>query len=193
MKLILGSQSKGRAKVLKDAGYNFSVMQSNIDEKSIRSDDYEELTLRIALAKAENILPHVASDKVLITADHVMVCDGKLREKPQSLNEAKDFLQSYSAHVAESISALVVTDVSTGLQKGGVEKARVFFKTIPDSIIDILLEKADVMNMSGALNIDDSLIVPYIDHIEGERDSVIGLPIKLLERLLSQLLNNRIK
>lgn len=187
MKLILGSQSKGRAQVLKDAGYDFSVMHASIDEKAIRSDDWEEMTLLIAQAKAKALLPRIAGQALLITADHVMVCNGELREKPQSIEEARRYLESYSNNSAISISAVVVTNTQTHIQKTGVDLSTVYFNHIPARVIDAVLREKDVMSMSGALNIDDPLIEPYIDHIEGNRDSVIGLPIKLLNEFLSEL------
>ena len=100
MKLILGSQSKGRAQVLRDAGFEFRVMHADIDEKAIRSENFEELPLLIARAKAAGLLPRISEPAYLITADLVIVCNGELREKPISYEEAERFLKSYSNNEA---------------------------------------------------------------------------------------------
>lgn len=185
MKLILGSQSKGRAHVLKNAGYNFSVMSPSINEKAIRSDNFKEMTLLIAQAKAQALLPQISEPALLITADHVMAWNGELREKPHSIDEAKFFLETYSNNYAVSISSVVVTNTETLVQKSGTDISRVFFKELPAHIITAILQRDDILSMSGALNIDDALISPYIDRIEGDKDSVIGLPMKLLRPMLS--------
>lgn len=187
MNLILGSQSKGRAQVLAKFGYAFKVMHSSIDEKAIRSDNYEELPLLIARAKASALLPLISEPALLITADLVLVCNGELREKPHSLLEAERFLKSYSENVAKTITAVVVTNTHTGSQKEGVDIASVHFKKIPDSIIQQILEKGEIMYGAGALIVEDPLITPYIDWIEGDMDSVIGLPMKLLRSMLSKM------
>lgn len=53
MKIILGSQSRSRRKVLEKLGYEFEVMPADIDEKAIRFDDPTKLTLVLARAKAD--------------------------------------------------------------------------------------------------------------------------------------------
>ncbi|CAN5236271.1 Maf family nucleotide pyrophosphatase [soil metagenome] len=197
MNIILGSQSPGRAKVLKEAGYDFSVMHSSIDEKAIRSANFEELPLLIARAKAEALLSLITEqsipiptlishdNSILITADLVVVCDGELREKPTSRREAECFLKSYSNNVARTISAVVVTNTLTGERREGVDIATVYFKEIPNSVIEAMLAKGEVMHGAGALIVEDPLIEAYVERIEGDMDSVIGLPMRLVKEYLS--------
>ena len=96
MKIILGSQSENRRQVLKDAGYEFAVMASNIDEKAIRHEDLYELLLRLSRAKAEELLPKIKESAMLITADQVIVWNCELREKPRDLKEARHYLETFS-------------------------------------------------------------------------------------------------
>lgn len=187
MNLILGSQSKGRATVLKEAGFDFSIMHSSIDEKAIRSERFEEIPLLVARAKALSLLPLIKEPSLLITADLVVVCDGELREKPESLLEAERFLKSYSNNSAKTIVAVVVTNTATGKTKEGVDIATVFFKHIPDSVIQAMLVKGDIMFGAGGLIVEETLIEPYIERIEGDMDSVIGLPMQLVKRLIAEL------
>jgi len=57
MKIILGSKSKGRKQILQNLGYDFVVMDPNIDEKSIRDSDPKKLVTLLAKAKAAALLP----------------------------------------------------------------------------------------------------------------------------------------
>ena len=113
MKIILGSKSVRRKWVLKNAGYDFEVMTADIDEKKIRISDPRQLVLALAHAKAEAILPKINTPGVLITADQVVVCNGKILEQPRDEKEAREFISYYLEYPMETVSSIVVTDVMT--------------------------------------------------------------------------------
>ncbi|XP_016460733.1 uncharacterized protein LOC107784166 isoform X1 [Nicotiana tabacum] len=55
-KLILGSSSTARRKILADMGYQFTTMSADIDEKAIRKEKPEDLVMALAEAKADAII-----------------------------------------------------------------------------------------------------------------------------------------
>jgi len=69
MKIILGSASEARKKIMEKMSLEFSVMPSGIDEKAIRSDNPEKLVLLISRAKAEELIKKITKPVILITAD----------------------------------------------------------------------------------------------------------------------------
>lgn len=80
---ILGSGSSTRKLILHQNGYKFEVFKADIDEKSIgdRSNVnvVHDLVVNIAIAKADaiiKILPDSMKEKLLLTADQVVVCNG---------------------------------------------------------------------------------------------------------------------
>ncbi|MFA6536187.1 MAG: Maf family nucleotide pyrophosphatase [Candidatus Paceibacterota bacterium] len=182
--IILGSSSSGRKKVLADLGYKFSVMSPGIDEKAIRHDDPKKLTSLLANAKADALLERIKSPAILITSDQVVVCNGQILEKPESPAQAKDFLSRYVDHPAETTATVVVTDTKSGKRFEGLDIAKVFFDRIPDELVDRLIEKGEIMEMSGAFMIDEPLLQKYIKEVQGEPESVFGLPKQLTKRLL---------
>lgn len=188
LKLILGSSSKSRRLVLEKAGFDFEVMAADIDEKAIRHDDYSVMPLLIANAKADALLPRIAEPAILVTADQVSIFDGELREKPVSKDEARKYLKSYTSDKsAETISAVVVVNTQNGNRCDGVDIAKTYFKQMPDDIIDQIIEDGKVMNASGAFIIEDPMIDRFVDRVEGEPDSVMGLPMKLLLDLIDKV------
>ncbi|MBI4138127.1 MAG: septum formation protein Maf [Candidatus Wildermuthbacteria bacterium] len=187
MRIILGSGSKQRKKILERMGVEFEVMVSHIDEKGIRHEDPRKLTLALAKAKADALLPHIADPALLITADQVVVCTGKIFEKPANADEARQFLQAYGTHPAETVNGVAVTNTKTGNQRVENETSRVYFKHIPEAVIERLIQEGNVFSQAGAFSIDDPLFFPYIDKVEGSRESVEGLPIKLLEHLMKEV------
>ena len=72
--------------------------------------------------------------------------------------------------------------------KKGVDAARIYYKPMPDELIKEMIEKGNVMNAAGAFLVQDPYSEPFIDKIEGTRDSLSGLPIKLLEKLIKEVI-----
>ncbi|RYQ83715.1 hypothetical protein Ahy_B10g102512 isoform C [Arachis hypogaea] len=79
-KIILGSSSVARRKILSEMGYEFTKMTADIDEKSIRKETPEELVMALAEAKANAIISklqttsnqeRVDESMILIAADTV--------------------------------------------------------------------------------------------------------------------------
>jgi septum formation protein len=186
MKIILGSASKWRKQILEKAGYNFKVMEPNIDERKIRHNDPEKLVLELAYAKADVLIPQIKEQALLITADQVVLCNGHIYEKPNSAQEAREFIHSYARYPAQTITAVVVTNTKTNKQASGVDIVNINFKPIPEFIIDQLIAKGEIFSCAGGFQIEDENgnLNPYIRNIDGAIDSVKGLPIKLMEDLI---------
>jgi septum formation protein len=188
MKLILGSSSKYRQAVLREHGYVFEVMKPDIDEKVIRIDDFYKLPILIARAKSEALQSRVNEPALIITADQVVMCDGELREKPETKEEAKKFFEKYCAgHPAETISALVVFNTVTGKNVEGIDIAKTFFKKVPDAAVDEFIESGEAYLTAGGFDHDNPILVPYVERIEGTGDSINGMPVHLLEKLLKEV------
>ena len=190
MKIILGSGSKNRKYILEKAGYTFDILVSDIDEKAIRTDNYLELPLLIARAKAAALLPKIKEPAVLIAADQIVLWNGELREKPANSEEARYFLESYSnsSYPAECINGIVVVNTSTGKKEEGVETSKIYFSKIPAKAIDALLRESAVFSWAGGFTPQHGLIKPYISRTEGAEGSIMGLPLAFTEELMRKVI-----
>lgn len=168
-------------------GMAFEIMPADIDEKSIRRDDPVELTRAIAHAKADALLARIQCPAILITADTVVMCNGKIREKPSTPQEAGDFLREYGMHSLQTVSAVVVTNTLTRAQQDGVDIATVWFRPIPEKVIAQMIARNDICSFAGAFAFQDPLQKSFIDHIEGEEESILGLPKQLTLDLLKEV------
>lgn len=186
LKIILGSSSPRRKQILQEMGIPFEVMVADIDEKAIRRDDPKELVLAIAKAKAVVLLPKIIEPSLLITTDGVVVCQGEIREKPSTQEEARSFLSDYRQHPAIAITAVVVTNTHTGKQVSDVDASTVFFRPFSDQVMQDMIEKGDALKCAGGFNVTNPFVAPYIERIEGTRESVMGLPVELTMRLLRE-------
>ncbi|URD99135.1 Maf-like protein [Musa troglodytarum] len=177
-KMILGSSSRSRRQILSEMGYDFVVLSADIDEKEIRRHTPEELVMVLAEAKADAIISKLRSSgfkeedaepTLLITADQVVVHGGMIREKPSSTEEAREFIKGYSAGHASTVGSVLVTNLKTGVRKGGCDKAEIYFHKIPDEIIDSLIEEGDVLYVAGGLMVEHPLTSPFVEAIPENR------------------------
>ena len=184
MKIILGSQSVVRKKILEKMGYEFEVMSADIDEKSIRFDDPVKLTMVLANAKADALVPRLDKDVILITSDQVVVCSEMILEKPVDREEAKYFISLHLGHYSETVTSVVVTNTSTGKRFAGTDIARIYFGNIPESVADEYIATGDPFLHAGGFDHEHPLIRPFVRKIEGEPESISGLPVRLTEELI---------
>ncbi len=190
MKIILGSQSENRKQVLEQAGYAFDVMVSNIDEKAIRHEDFYELPLRLAKAKAEALLPKIKEPALLITADQVIVWNGELREKPRDFEEARRYLETFSGSMypAECVNGIFVVNTGTGKFRLEREISKVFFSKIPQDSIEAFLKEGTMYKYAGGFTPQSPFIHPYL-RCEGTLESVLGLPLDVVKRCMEEVVS----
>lgn len=188
MRILLGSRSASRRALLARIvpGFNpeTDAIAADIDERAIRTDDPERLPMRLAHAKADALLPGIAGQTLLLTSDQIVLWEGELREKPESAEEARRFLQSYGQHPARTLTAVVVHNTTTGRRVAGEDSAWAHFHPIPDAVITQLIAEGAILHTAGGFQIENPLLAPYVRQIEGEPESIQGLPLALTTRLL---------
>ena len=186
MKIILGSQSEGRKQIMEEMGYIFEVMPADIDEKAIRHTNSRELVLALANAKADALLPRIKESVLLITADQVVAWKDEIREKPLSEAQAKEYLRTYHEAPAECVNGIAVTNTTTGKRVTATDISKVYFRQIPEEVVEQFAKKEYIYRRAGGFAIQDSLLEPYIEKIEGPIDSVIGLPKELTKQMIKE-------
>ncbi|XP_047069383.1 7-methyl-GTP pyrophosphatase-like isoform X1 [Lolium rigidum] len=196
-KLILGSSSVARKNILNEMGFEFQVMTADIDERSIRREDPEELVMVLAEAKADAIMSRMRiSDyqkegdqpTLLITSDIVVVHEGIIREKPSTKEEARQFLKGYSGGHVSTVGGVVVTNLTTGKKLGSLDKAEVYFHDIPEEVIEKLIDEGVVFRVAGGLLLEHPLTLPFVEAVVGSSDSVMGLSKDVANKLIHEAL-----
>lgn len=186
MKIILGSSSEGRRLVMQELGFDFDVLAPDINEKAIRRETPEELVMAIAEAKTEALLAKIKKPAILITSDQVVFCKGVILEKPVSEDEARRFLRGYTHTPAQTIGAVVVTNTVTGKQFKAPQTSKIYFKPLPEDVIERHIKSGAALRGAGGFQIHDPELLHYVDHIEGTLDSATGLSKELVTRLITE-------
>ena len=181
MKLILASASPRRREILKNAGFEFEVKTSEADETlpdGISPEDAVEL-----LAKLKNEAVRAESDTTVISADTIVVCDGKILGKPKDEADAFKMLRLLSGR-----EHFVFTGVC--VRKGEKlkvfhEKTAVYFYELGDSEISAYIATGEPMDKAGAYGIQGKGAV-LVRKIDGDYLNVVGLPLARLVRELKK-------
>jgi len=186
MKLILGSKSITRQKILKEKGYKFTVFTANIDEKKTRDNNPKRLVQKLALAKSEAIGRKLKSG-LLVTSDQITLSSRKILEKARNLKEAEKFLKGYSNRTVENITGVAVSVLGTEKQAVGVDVTKIVFKKLDEKVIQKALSDKYVLSYCGAAVFGQDIWKPYIKEIIGDKTALFGISINLMEKLIKDV------
>lgn len=179
--MILASNSQRRQEILKDAGFNFKVITSNIEEISDKKNITERI-LDIAEKKLEQIAKNNINEFVL-AADTVVELDGKILGKPKNREEAFRFLKSLSGKVHRVITAYVFKNISKNILIKEVVVSEVKFFDLDDDTINWYLDTDEPFDKAGAYGIQGYGRI-LVEKINGDYYSIMGFPISnFLENL----------
>lgn len=178
IKLILGSGSKHRQQLLTSYGFEYDIIKPNVDEKTIRDSNPKKLVLKLAHAKNKAVCRQLSSPAIVLTADQVVSFNNQIREKPKDIDEAREFLKSYSNNFVEVINGLVAKNIQTDKTVETIQISKASFAEIPKSVIDWFVEDSKILFHAGALAIENPKLTPFIKSFDGTHDAVMGLPKK---------------
>ncbi|MGE5406684.1 MAG: Maf family protein, partial [Methanosarcina sp.] len=108
-KLILASRSPRRQQLLSEMGFTFSILEKDFDESFPPDLKGEEIAAYISHKKASSLKNSINNDELIITADTVVWCDGKILGKPADINEAVKMLKAISGKTHEVITGVSIT------------------------------------------------------------------------------------
>ena len=178
MKLILASQSPRRAKLLKQAGFDFEICPSHCEEVFDFSLPLELAIQEVAYQKARDIQKQYP-ECIILGADTIVVFEGQLLGKPKDEQEARDILQKLSGHSHEVKTGVCI--LYPDHKVSFCETTRVVFRTLSKEDIDSYIQKGTYIDKAGSYGIQEC---DFVKEIQGSYDNVVGLPIKRLQNEL---------
>ena len=129
------------------------------------------------------------SECVVITCDQIVLFNDQVRGKPRDIAEAREFLSSYSEGAqCHTVCAVVATHLPSGRQHSLVDTSTVHWSGIPTASLDTLLAKEEVYWSCGGFLIEDEDFLKHVQFVEGTLDSIRGLPVKAVKRVVSEVL-----
>lgn len=182
MKLILASSSPRRIELLSEAGYTFETAVPRLDETRLDDEPPDQYVCRLALEKARAVR---VDSTVVIGADTVVVLGDEFLTKPSSRRQAKEILQKLSGKRHIVYTGVAVACSSCGRQHADYDKTVVHFNSLTEPDILRYIDSGEPLDKAGAYGIQ-GMGSFLVRGIEGELDTVIGLPMKLLRKMLKE-------
>ena len=178
MKIILGSSSSSRRKILNNSGVVFTTKKPTLNE-SIEKRKFKgskkELPIYLAEKKALSI--NSKKQDLVIGADQILLFKGKVYDKPKSLEEAKKHLLEFSGKTHHLISGTVIARNKTIIWRH-LSLAKMKMHPLTKKTVDdyLALSGKKILKSVGAYNIE-GYGVKLFNKIDGDYYSIVGLPI----------------
>lgn len=187
--LILASQSRGRAALLKAAGYRFRQIPSQIKEPAPPHGAHlERYVLHLACLKAEAIAAR-HPEAIVIGADTALILEGAIIGKPGTLKAACRMLALLGGRthrISSAVCLIFPVDPATGRRRTVrlVDTAHVVLRKWSPERIRTHVELTRPLNWAGAYAVQDSFSAAIVARIDGDLSTVIGLPMRMMDRIL---------
>jgi septum formation protein len=182
-RLILASGSPRRQELLHEAGIEFEVFPADIPEDLIPGEPPLDYALRMAREKASRVAVQFPNNFVL-GADTIVVLDDQVLAKPRDAQDAERMLAMLSNR-----SHQVMTAVSLATP-GGRHETRsctttVRFRRLNEEEISKYVASGEPHDKAGAYAIQGGA-ASWVVHLEGDYSNVVGLPIRLVGKMLKE-------
>ena len=173
--LILASASPRRVELLKQINITVDdILPANIDETPHKGEKPQHLALRLSQEKAQ----HIARDNknaYILAADTVVACGRELLDKPDDVDQARDYLQKLSGrrHCVWGGITLLCPDGKIRQKKS---KTLVQFKPLTPQDIDSYLKSAQWQGKAGGYGVQ-GIAESFVKFMAGSYSNVVGLSL----------------
>ncbi len=188
--LILASASPSRRQLLVSAGLVFDVEPSGVDEDEVKRSllaeraSPQDIAEALATMKALSVSARRGAAMV-VGGDSTLACNGRLFDKPPTLDAARKQLLALSGQTHELFSSVVVA-------RGGVrlwhwnERARLTMRSFSEPFLDAYLARAGegILASVGAYQLE-GLGAHLFSRVDGDYFTILGLPLLPLVSFLA--------
>ena len=180
--VILASSSNTRVNYLKQHLERILVVRHKVDEKKVKDEfietNFTDLVRLLAKKKAESVMEDY-SKNIIIGSDQILVCEGKLINKSESLSDAKNNLINLRGKRHTLISSLYVIK-NKKFYFEETKKAEMLFKKISQKKIDeyVSQQNREVLKSVGSYRIEDNSRYNFLKILKGDYETIIGFPLK---------------
>lgn len=197
MQLVLASQSPARLQVLRGAGVEPLVYISGVDEDALMATLHEDaapesVVVALAEAKAQTVAAAVAAEyphSVVVGCDSMLAHDGQLVGKPGTPEVAhRRWLDMVGGTgvLLTGHSVIRVQDGVVGAIASGTASTTIHFGSPSPAEIDAYVATGEPLSVAGGFTLD-GYGGWFVDGVEGDPSSVIGLSLPLTRRLLIEV------
>ena len=189
-KIILASKSGVRKKILEENQILCSVEPSNVDEDSIKNSLLKEnatpeiISKNLAELKA-NKISQKKNGHLVLGADSVIDLKGKIISKPTNRKEALQILSNLNGQTHHLISSVCISQNGSMIWNY-TDKASLTMKKMQENeLINYLAKISDEALYAYNVYQIEGEGRSLFSRIEGDEDTIMGLPIKKIKQYLN--------
>ena len=187
MNFILASHSPRREELLRNAGFDFEVCASGVEEGQPQAGEpAAEFARRAARAKALEVARSSPAGSLVLGADTVVAINGLILGKPIGPHDATRMLRLLSGQTHEVITGICLVTAPHQVDALKHETTFVTFSDLSDNEIQSYVASQEPYDKAGAYAIQ-GLASKFVRHISGCYFNVVGLPVPLLNDVLKAL------
>lgn len=189
---MLASASPARRRTLENAGIDADVLVSGVDESSVVAARPDLLCLTLARLKAQAVAERLrrrgrpTPDTLVLGCDSVLGFDQQIFGKPADAAEAVDRWRRMRGRQGVLYTGHCLIGLDTGKIAEDTAATTVRFADLTDAEIDAYVATGEPLNVAGAFTID-GIGGPFVESVDGDPGTVVGLSLPLLRHLLAGL------
>lgn len=182
-RVILASASPRRKELLSGMGIDFVAVPADVEEIGPDKGCSAAETVRLNACLKSLTVSELYPESLVIGADTVVECGGRIYGKPRDPADAAAMLRSLSGREHRVMTGVSLRLKQSALDLSFVETSKVAFKNLSDSVIQEYMRKVNVMDKAGAYAVQEhgELI---LSSLTGSLSNVIGLPVETLRKEL---------
>lgn len=204
-RLVLASSSPSRLSILRSAGVEPLVLPSAVDEDAaaaqLSDPTPEQFVTHLATAKARDVMAQLRTPRtdqarsvaekvnatdsaVIVGGDSMLLLDGQLQGKPHTVEETIRRWQQQRGRIAHLVTGHCV--IHQGQERCEATTTAVHFSDATDEDIAAYARTGEPLQCAGAFTLE-AIGGWFIDRIEGDPSSVIGLSLPAVRHALTHL------
>lgn len=181
--IVLASQSPRRQELLKQLNIPFEIVVSRVKEVFDPCEDPSKIVKELALQKGMWVQNHCRKSSIIISADTIVVAEGQILGKPKNIDDARNMLSLLSGKKHQVFTGLCIIDSELEKKAVDVGITDVYFRNLDREEIEGYLRTSEPYDKAGAYGIQ-GLGAVFIDKIDGDFFTVMGLPVEKLYNIL---------
>jgi len=190
IRFVLASRSPARLATLRAAGVEPEVIVSDVDEEAIEATIPDatpaQLAQVLARAKAESVATAMSGPAIVVGCDSVFELDGRAYGKPGTEDVARERWQQMFGKTGILHTGHCMIDTATDKRAESTASTTVTMGTMTPQEMDDYLATGEPLEVAGGFTLD-GLGGAFIDSIDGDPSTVIGISLPTLRRLLAEL------
>jgi septum formation protein len=180
--LVLASNSPRRQQLLQQLGWTFTVRTKDTSEDFPADMPAHQVPLYLAEKKAEAFRSELKNE-MLVTADTVVIVEGRILNKPADEREASDMLSLLSGKMHQVVTGVCV--LSADRKELSSDLTEVYFRILTSEEIHFYIQGWKPFDKAGGYGAQEWMGMVAVEKIVGSYFNVMGLPVHRLYQVLN--------